>query len=91
MVAAVIELCMQTHHRIASQNTLADVFTQALFHGRNEVARHHAADHSILKLEVNAGVADGRKLDPYVAELAMAAGLLLMTSLDLDGLLMVSR
>ena len=85
MIAAVVELGAQARHREARQNALDEVLAQALFDRRNEVARHRAADDCIDELEIRARLGGG-ELNPHVAELAVAAALLLVAALHLNRL-----
>ena len=56
-------------------------FAQSLFNRWDKVARNHAANDGVLKFKIDIRIADGRKLDPHIAKLAVAAGLLLVPSL----------
>src|SRR5699024_4139942 len=67
----------------AGQDALADAVAQALFDGGDEVLRHAAADGLIGKDEV-LGLGLGLEADVDVAELAVAAGLLLVPAVDFD-------
>ena len=49
MIGAIVEFCPQTHHGISSQNTAFQIFPKSLFHGRDKIARNHAADYGIHK------------------------------------------
>ena len=84
MIGSVIQFRMQMHHRITSEHTMHDILSQTFFYGRNEVAGNRTANNGIFKLEINILVIDRRELDPNITKLAMSAGLLLMTSLNLD-------
>ena len=85
MVGAVVQHGLQVHHGIARQGTVGAGLPQALLHRREEVLGHAAAedllgeDHVVL-------LRLGFKPDPHVAELAAAAGLLLVAALLLDSL-----
>jgi len=85
VVGAVHEGGAQAHHRVARQNALVNAFAQALFHGGDILARDGTAHDFIHKLEFRA-VRHGFKLNPYVPELAVTAGLLLVAALDAYGL-----
>ena len=83
MVRAVVQHGGQAHHRVARQGAPLDALPQALFH-RGEEALGHRAAHNPLA-EFQAFAVAGGELDPNVAELAVAAGLLLVPALDLYG------
>ena len=61
MVGAVVQLGVQADHRVTGEHAFADILAQALFHGRDEVARHHAAHDRVLKLELDIRIADRAK------------------------------
>ena len=84
MVAAVQQGGLQADHRITGQHTLFCGQTNALFNGREEVLRDTAAEDLFLKDDLLAVA--GLEVDDDIAELAMTAGLLLMTALLLAGL-----
>ena len=84
VVRAVVQHGGQAHHRIARQGALLDALPQALLHGGEEALGHRAAHHALAEFQALA-VAGG-ELDPHVAELAVAAGLLLVPALDLHSL-----
>ena len=86
MVRAVHQRRAQVDHGIARQHALGQILAQALFNRRYEVARYSAADDLIHEFELAITVEDRLELYPYVAELAVTAGLLLVTALNLDGL-----
>ena len=85
MVGAIVQHGLQVHHRVAGQGTVGAGLPQALFHSGEEVLGHGAAedllgeDHVVL-------LGLGLEADPHVAELAGAAGLLLVAALLGDGL-----
>ena len=81
MVGAVVQGGLQVHHRVAGQHTVDHGLPEALFH-RGEVVLGHRAAHDLLA-ELHLLLLAGLKADPHVAELAVAAGLLLVPALDL--------
>ena len=83
MIGAEVQRGLQEHDRITGQNALADAVAQALFDGRDEVLRHAAADGLIGEDHI-LGLALRLEADVNVAELAVAAGLLLVAAVDLD-------
>ena len=84
MGRTVAEGCLQTDNGITGKGTLEDRFAQTLFNCGEEVLGNGAADNLLGKLEAVA--VDMLKSDPNIAELAAAAGLLLMSALDIGGL-----
>ena len=86
MIGAEVQRGLQEHDRITGQNALADAVAQALFNGRDEVLRHAAADR-LIREDHLFGLGLRLEADINVAELAVAAGLLLVTAVDLDLLL----
>mgnify|MGYP000582782073 CR=1 FL=1 len=88
MGRTVAEGCLQTDNGITGKGTLEDRFAQTLFDCGEEVLGNGAADNFLGKLEAVA--VDMLKSDPNIAELAAAAGLLLMSALDIGVLLTVS-
>ena len=58
---------------------------QALFHGRDELARHRAAGGLVHELEALAAL-ERLELDPHFGELARTAGLLLVDVVLVDRL-----
>ena len=86
MIGAEVQRGLQEHDRITGQNALADAVAQALFDGRDEVLRHAAAD-GLVREDHFFGLGLRLEADVNVAELAVAAGLLLVTDVDLDLLL----
>ena len=82
MIGAVDQGHRQIDHREAERPMLERV-DDALLHRRDVIARHHAAGDLVLELE--AGAARQRPdLHHHVAELAVAAGLLLVPAADRD-------
>ena len=80
--AAVVELHLEVHDRIAGDVAAGRGLLNALVDGRDVLARDGSAHDGVL--EGIAGAARGAfHLDPAVAELAAAAGLLLVASLHL--------
>ena len=82
MVAAVQQSGFQAHHRIAGQHAVGSGLAQALFHCGEEVLGHAAAEYLLLEYQLFAVA--GLELDPHIAELAVAAGLFLVTALGLE-------
>ena len=78
MVAAIQQGSLQADHRITGQHTLFCGQTNALFNGREEVLRDTAAEDLFLKDDLLAVA--GLEVDDDIAELAVAAGLLLMAA-----------
>ena len=89
MIGAVIQGGLQPHQGIAGQHALVGGLPQALFHGGEEVLGDAAAEDLFGEDHV-LGLILGLKADPHVAELAGAAGLLLVAAMGLhlflDGL-----
>ena len=77
MVAAVIDDGFQVHHRIAGQHPLLHRLDYALFHRRDILPRHPAADHFRAELKA---VVPFHRLQPqqHMAVLPVAAGLFLV-------------
>ena len=86
MIGAEVQRGLQEHDRITGQNALADAVAQALFNGRDEVLRHAAADR-LIREDHLFGLGLRLEADVNIAELAVTAGLLLVTAVDLDLLL----
>ncbi len=84
MVAAIQQGSLQADHRITGQHALFGGKADTLFHSREEVLGHAAAEHLFLKHDLLA--VTGLEIDDDIAELAVAAGLLLMAALLLAGL-----
>ncbi len=89
MVGAVDEGGFHPDHRESGEHPLFGTFPQPLFHCREVVARHGAAEHRLLKHQVI--TITGLEFHPDVTELAVSARLLLMPALHLDLFRMVSR
>ena len=84
MVGTVIKYSLETNHRIACHNALLHALTKSLFNCREIVLRNGTADNLRFKYEI---VALCRlKTNPNVTELAVTARLLLMATLNLNGL-----
>ena len=82
VVRAVVERHPHVDDRVAGEDALGQRLAHALLDRRNELPRHDAADDLVDELE--AGAARQRlHLEPGVAELAAAAGLLLELALRL--------
>ena len=86
VIGAEVQRRLQEDDRVACQNALADAVAQALFNRRDKVLRHAAAD-GLVREDHLFGFGLRLKADVDVAELAVAAGLLLVTAVDLDLLL----
>ena len=84
MIAAVQQGGFQANHGVPGQNAVLGCLTHTLFHSREEVLRHAAAEHVFGKLNVL--TRNGLELDPHIAKLAVAAGLLLVAALGLAAL-----
>ena len=82
MIGAVHQGGLQIDHGVAGQNAVLTGLAQALFHGGEVVLGHRAAEDALAELQLF--LLAGLELDPHVAELAVAAGLLLVAALDLD-------
>ena len=84
VVAAVQQGGFQSHHGVARQHALLGGEADALLDRREEVLGHAAAEHLFFKDDL---LAVARlEVDDDIAELAVAAGLLLMAALLLAGL-----
>ena len=81
MIGAVVQGGFQVHHRVAGQHTVNHGLPHALLHGGEVVLGHRTAHDLLAELEL-LGVAR-LKAHPHVAELAVAAGLLLVAALHL--------
>ena len=85
MIASIVQHGLQVDHRIAGQRPVDACLPEALLHGGEEVLGYGAAEDLLGKLHLlRVGV--GLEADPHVAELAGAAGLLLVAALLGDGL-----
>jgi hypothetical protein len=82
VVGAVEECHAEVDHRVAGDQAARGGLLDALVHRRDELARDDAAHDAVDEL-VPLATAPGLELDPAVAELATAAGLLLVPALDL--------
>ena len=85
VIGAIVEHALEVDDRIAGERAVDHGFAQALFHGGEEVLGHAAAEHFLGEDHLLALLV-GLEADPDIAELAAAAGLLLMTALLLHGL-----
>ena len=81
VIAAVQQRRLQADNGIPRQHAMAHSLLQALFHRREIVFRHAAAEHTLGKDKV--ALCRGLELDPHVTKLPMAAGLLFVASLRL--------
>ena len=84
VVGAVHQGGLQEHHGIAGQHAVQAALAQALFHGGEVVLGHGAAEHVLLKDHILL-LALGLEDNVNIAELAAAAGLLLIAALLADG------
>ncbi len=84
MIGAVIQGSLEEDHGIPGQNALVNALPQPLFNGGEEVPGHAAAEHVLGKDQILLLVLR-LEFDPYVAELAVPAGLLLMAAVGLKG------
>ena len=82
VVGTVVQGSLDTNGGIAREHALVDCFAQTLFNSGEEVLGNRAADYALCKLEA-VGIIR-LELDPNVAELAVTAGLLLVTTLSAD-------
>ena len=80
MIRTVVQSSLDSYRGIARENALLDSVAQTFFNSREEVFGNGAAYNALRKLEA-VGI-KRLKLDPNVAELAVAAGLLLVASLS---------
>ena len=79
---AVVQRRLEVDHRVAGDRALLGDVAHALLDARPELARHRAADDACVANSTPApGI--GLDLEPDVAELAAAAGLLLVPALGL--------
>ena len=86
MVGAEVKSCLDAYHGITCDKTLCDALAKTLFNCGEVVLGNCAAD-NFVRCEYEFFFACiGLETDPYVTELAVAAGLLLMTSLLLNSL-----
>ncbi|MPM93963.1 hypothetical protein SDC9_141105 [bioreactor metagenome] len=81
MVGAIVQGGLYASYRIAGQYAFHHTVMQALFDMRNKVSRHSATDNLVDKDKIIILGIARFKGDPYVTELAAAAGLFLMTAL----------
>ena len=81
MIGAIEEHGPEVDDGVASHGALLRDRPHALLHAREEALGHDSADDLRFELDPSAGV--GRQLQPDVAELAAATGLLLVAPLDL--------
>ena len=82
MVLAVVELHLEVDHRVAREEALQARLLDALLDRRDEVLGDRAAEDVVDELEVRAA-RERLHADPAVAELAVAAGLLLVAPVGL--------
>ena len=82
MVRAIVKGRLYADHRIACKHALLDAVAQTLFNCREEVLRHGAADNFLGENEIVALA--GLEADEHIAELAVSAGLLLVSALNFD-------
>ena len=81
VIGAVEQGGLQVDHRVAGQHAVLHGLPQALLNGGEEVLGHRAAEDLLAELQLLALARLEADLD--VAELAVAAGLLLVAALDL--------
>ena len=81
MIRTVIQRGAQAYHRIASQRAVRNALLQSLLDRREVALRDGTAHNALSKLQALAVA--GLELDPHIAELAVAAGLLLVAALRL--------
>ena len=81
VIGTIVQGGLQVHYRVTGQHTVLHSLPQALLHG-GEVVLGHSAAHDFLA-ELHLFLVAGLEADPYIAELAVAAGLLLVAALDL--------
>ena len=85
MVASIVQHSLQVDHWVAGQHAVDAGLLDALFHRGEEILGHGAAEHFFREYGLFAfGV--GLESDPHIAELAGAAGLLLVAALFGDHL-----
>src|SRR5687768_10509158 len=84
MEGAVVETNLHVDHGVAGDVPTRHRLDDSLLHSRYELARDGAADDGVLELEARAARQRG-ELYSRIAELAPAAGLLLVTALCLGG------
>src|SRR5579864_8828938 len=84
MVGPVVDRNLEIDHGVAGQVALFGGFDDTLFHRRNEVLGDGSAEDLVGKLKLSAS-RQGFHLDPAVAELAVAPGLLLVAALYIGG------
>ena len=82
MIGAVVKRRLESDDRVAGEHALGHAVAQALLDRGEEVLRDGAAEHFLFEDHFIALA--GLKADPHVAELAVAAGLLLVSALNLD-------
>lgn len=82
MIRAVVKSRLYADHRVAGKYALLDAVAQTLFNCGEEVLRHGAADNFLGENEIVALA--GLEADEHIAELAVSAGLLLVSALNLD-------
>src|SRR5687767_15970006 len=82
MKRAVVEAHLHVNHGIAGDVPPSHRLDDPLLHRGDELARDGAADDTVLELEARTAGQRG-ELDPRIAELAPATGLLLVAALSL--------
>src|SRR5690349_21914769 len=78
----IVERHAEVDDRVAGEDAVRQDFPDTFLHRGDEVPRDHAADDRVLELEALAA-RERRELDPGVAVLTVAAGLLLVLPLRL--------
>ena len=84
MIRTVIKNSLETNHRIACHNALLHALTQSLFNCREIVLRNRTADN--LRFKYKIVTLCRLKANPNITKLTVTARLLLVTSLNLNGL-----
>ena len=85
MVGAIVQGGFYAGYRIAGQHAFNHTVLKAFFDRRDKVSRHSAANDLVDKDKIIIWSIARFKGDPYVTELAAAAGLFLMTALSAGG------
>ena len=80
VIRAVVDRALEIHHRESGQKAVRGRFHDSLFNGGNEIARDGAAENFVGELEFPAA-RQRLHANPAIAELAVAAGLLLVAAL----------
>ena len=78
MVRSIVENRLHAYNRISGQGTLHHGILKALFHCREVVLRHRAADYDLFKYIRRLQISGGFEFHLHVAVLSVSAGLLLI-------------